>query len=113
MQNNDRPASPVIELPTHDHPRSLAAKVQPRRLTDSHRRGSNPRRGFELMKKGGACSGSKQSEQAHWRDVNPARASSALSSFAMRARICGAKRVAPAKMRQKRITSVDNVMTLR
>jgi hypothetical protein len=87
MQNNDRPASPVIEQPTHDHPRSLAAKVQPRRLTDSHRRGSNPRRGFELMKKGGACSGSKQNEQAHWRDVNPAQASSALSSFAMRARI--------------------------
>jgi len=32
--------------------------VQPRRLTDSHRRGGNPHRGFELMKKGGACSGS-------------------------------------------------------
>jgi hypothetical protein len=74
MQNNDRPASPVIEQPTHDHPRSLAAKVQPRRLTDSHRRGSNRRRGFELMKKGGACSGSKQNDRAHWRDVNPARA---------------------------------------
>jgi hypothetical protein len=51
MQNAHGPASPVIEQPTHDYPRSLTAKMQPRRLTDSHRRGAIRTRGFELMKK--------------------------------------------------------------
>jgi hypothetical protein len=38
MQDTHGPASPVVEQPTHDDPRILGGKVQPRRLTDSQPR---------------------------------------------------------------------------
>src|ERR1700737_2115319 len=41
--------SPSGRFP-HDNPRCLADKVQPRRLTDSHRDLRNSHRGFKLMK---------------------------------------------------------------
>jgi hypothetical protein len=106
MQNPHGPASPVIEQPTHDDPRNLMCKVQPRRLTDSHLRRSNPGCGFELMKMACACA------VAHWRNVNPAKASSADLIIRDARGFCDAERVSPAKIRPKRITSVDNVMTL-
>jgi hypothetical protein len=74
----------------------VSTKVQPRRLTECHRGGANPHRGFEMMKTAGGCSGSIKNAPQRWRIVNPAgaaRSSAAREELAARSASRGKKRV--------------------
>jgi hypothetical protein len=75
-------------------------------------RRSNRRLGFELMKMGAGCSGSAQNAPPNWSIVNPEEAARAVRTFAARGGFCGARRIARPKSASKRITAVDNAMTL-